>query len=47
MERVECGICGRVVEKTYTYQCLVCGRRFCSDCMIDSTTMCPDCSVRV
>ncbi len=40
--KVRCAICGRLVEKGDAYQCLVCGRMFCNECMIDSTTVCPD-----
>ncbi|MCK5402718.1 hypothetical protein KAI60_01270 [Candidatus Bathyarchaeota archaeon] len=42
-ENITCSICGRKIEKKYTYFCLKCGRNFCSDCMIDSTSFCPDC----
>jgi len=40
---VRCCICGRPFKREAVYQCLNCGRFFCSDCMIDSTKLCPDC----
>ena len=45
MEPIECGICGRVVEKDNSYNCLLCGIFYCFDCMINSTTVCPDCII--
>ncbi|MEE8322442.1 MAG: hypothetical protein V3V81_05555 [Candidatus Bathyarchaeia archaeon] len=43
MKTITCEICGRRVKKGKIYRCLKCGRAYCSDCMIDSITICPDC----
>ncbi|MCJ7633001.1 hypothetical protein MUP77_11500, partial [Candidatus Bathyarchaeota archaeon] len=40
---VECCICGKSVKREDVYQCLKCGRFYCTECMTDSITVCPDC----